>query len=497
MPGLTLKPRTRSLLVVGCVLAGTFFTYLSFALIAPFYPQRLAEMGISGFLTGFIFACYPLTSFLCALALGPRVKELGHQRELLVGGLMLCGLASLGFAALGAIPLVYPTTATLPPGVNTTTTPPLTVPPLPFFPTAGVSWMFLLLSILFRVMQGVGAATCVVLGTALVAAEVPNNVAMMTALGNMIAGLGYALGPTAGGVFFDLAGWFLPFTVCGAGLVCMSGVYWVAFSLPVQPEDKSAQSSPDTTGKTTAELATEAESKRLDTLPDAPVALMLRFPPVLVCCVAQIFVVTILGFEDPVLGPLLGNPHGPYGGVSQLKIGLMFSVVAGAYMVIAMFAGAVADSIPLLLAPTLLVGLLCVGVGGMLVGPAPFLPLSPSMAWIAAGNAVMGVGCGLAGVPVYSLLLRQGGLYLSSRGQDLNPRNTLSGAVSASFSVGEFTGPLIAQPLVSWLGFRGATTGLGLLLVTWGALCLVVLALFMKRDPARHGAEESAPLLTN
>jgi MFS family permease len=474
--------RTRLVFVTGTLFLDYFLQYLSFALLAPFYPQRVQEMGVSKFLTGAVLACYPLSSFLFALFLGPRVKQFGHQRELMVLGMLLCGGASLGFASFELFPLVYEPHTAAPNNSSLPTATPWP-PPVPLVPTLGRSWAFLLLSVLCRVGQGAGAALTNVLGSALLATELPDNVASVGALATTAAGLGYAVGPALGGVLYELGGWTLPFASTGASIGLVALVFWVVLGIPAAHE-------------TTASDSTKAieESKLLDTLPDAPLFTMLLFPPVFAGCFAQVLSLGMLTFEDPIMGPLLSNPTGAYGGRTQTIVGLVFSIMAGAYLLVAVLTGLLSDALPRSKAPSLVAGLIFSGTGAMLLGPAPFLLQRPSIWFIVLGNTLVGTGCGLTGAPVFALLLEQSALHLA--GRDLNARNTLSGLLSASFSIGGFVGPLISQPMVSWLGFAGAAAGLGYVLIGWGLVSLLAMALFLKRERALSLSERS-PLLTN
>ncbi|EGR26878.1 major facilitator superfamily protein, putative [Ichthyophthirius multifiliis] len=84
--------------------------------IAPFFPQRAIQYGISESLIGVIFAIHPFGNFICTIILGKNL-QIGHNRKkFTLLGILLTGIGILIFAfgqslfctpAFAYIPIVY------------------------------------------------------------------------------------------------------------------------------------------------------------------------------------------------------------------------------------------------------------------------------------------------------------------------------------------------------------------------------------------------------
>ena len=147
-------------------------------------------------------------------------------------------------------------------------------------------------------------------------------------------------------------------------------------------------------------------------------------------------------------------------------IALIFSIAAPLYFLLGLVSGPLADSFgPRRVA---LIGVLLGGAGLLFAAQATAL-------WqIYLGFGVgVGSGVGFSYVPAIAAVQRW---YLRGRG-------TASGLAVAGIGLGTLCMPLIAAPLISWLGWRGAWSVFAVLMVVGGGGA----ALLLDRGPERYG----------
>ncbi len=144
-------------------------------------------------------------------------------------------------------------------------------------------------------------------------------------------------------------------------------------------------------------------------------------------------------------------------------IALFFSIAAPLYFLLGLVSGPLADS----LGPRR-VALIGVLLGGVFAAQATVL-------WqIYLGFGVgVGSGVGFSYVPAIAAVQRW---YLRGRG-------TASGLAVAGIGLGTLCMPLIAVPLISWLGWRGAWSVFAVLMIVGGGGA----ALLLDRGPERYG----------
>jgi MFS family permease len=147
-------------------------------------------------------------------------------------------------------------------------------------------------------------------------------------------------------------------------------------------------------------------------------------------------------------------------------IALIFSIAAPLYFLLGLVSGPLADSLgPRRVA---LIGVLLGGAGLLFAAQATAL-------WqIYLGFGVgVGSGVGFSYVPAIAAVQRW---YLRGRG-------TASGLAVAGIGLGTLCMPLIAAPLISWLGWRGAWSVFAVLMIVGGGGA----ALLLDRGPERYG----------
>src|SRR5215472_3851601 len=147
-------------------------------------------------------------------------------------------------------------------------------------------------------------------------------------------------------------------------------------------------------------------------------------------------------------------------------IALIYSIAAPLYFLLGLISGPLADRF----------GPRRVALIGVMVGAAGLLFAAQATAlWqIYLGFGVgVGSGVGFAYVPAIAAVQRW---YLKGRG-------TASGLAVAGIGLGTLAMPLVAAPLISWLGWRGAWSVFAVLMIGGGGGA----ALLLDRGPERYG----------
>ena len=101
-------------------------------------------------------------------------------------------------------------------------------------------------------------------------------------------------------------------------------------------------------------------------------------------------------------------------------------------------------------------------VSFLLIGPVPFLPISPSLSLTVCSLIVQGVGSAAVLVSSYSCVLRSA-LQIPGYGEDLATFSIISGLWTAAFALGNCLGPSVAGVLYDQVGFRWGTVSVQVL----------------------------------
>lgn len=122
-------------------------------------------------------------------------------------------------------------------------------------------------------------------------------------------------------------------------------------------------------------------------------------------------------------------------------------------------------------------------IGASLIGPLPFLPLSPSLPLLIPGLFINGVG--LSGQMLSPLVYMKEQCKLSGLGETADVENLVAGIWISGFSLGGFIGPTVGGVLFDTsIGFRNITMGMviiNLLLLTFMMILKVI-----ERRKSRH-----------
>lgn len=366
-----------------------FANAICVSLQAPFYPQEAEKKGASPTEYGLVFGIFELTVFIISPIYGQRLNKIG-PKLLFNSGILTTGTCAILFGLLDKIDGHYP---------------------------------FIILSFVIRIIEALGNAAFLTASFAIIAKEFPDNVATTFASLETFFGLGLIVGPTVGGVLYQIGGYTTPFAVLGSALF-MAAVM-TAFVLPVH--DDSNQDSHKTGG----------------------FARVLKIPGVLVASASIIVTSMSIGFLQATM-----EPHLRQFNLSPVVLGLMFVINGGTYALTAPAWGWLCDK---RLQPKVatLIGCLLVAVGFSLIGPAPFVPSKTTISLTVCGLVLHGLGMSAQLVASFSDALATSILHGFSN--NLETYGLISGLWTSAFALGAFIGPSIAGILLDNIGFRNAS----------------------------------------
>src|SRR5262245_49906416 len=181
-------------LAVALVTLATFTDIVAYSIAIPVLPDLSRKLGASPPLIGVLFASFGVTLLTVSIPMGAISDRIGRKVPL-VGGLIALAAATLLFAYANSLP-----------------------------------WLFAA-----RLVQGAADAVTWVVGFALIA-DLYGPAERGRVMGFVMAGsnLGFMIGPTLGGWFYEMGGIQLPFLVVAAfGVVAAAGLAWM------KPQDRA------------------------------------------------------------------------------------------------------------------------------------------------------------------------------------------------------------------------------------------------------------------
>lgn len=291
---------------------------------------------------------------------------------------------------------------------------------------------FINLSFLVRIVEALGNAGFLTASFSIIAKEFPDNVGSTFAALETCFGVGLIVGPTVGGALYELGGYSLPF-------VCMGSVLLVAATV-------------------TFFLLPNSEETETDGIHEgAHMLKMLQIPAVALAALSIVAASISIGFVQATLEPHLRPLN-----LSPLQTGLMFVLNGATYAVSAPIWGKLCDRG---LSPRLvvLIGSLVVAFAFLLLGPAPFLPLTETLGLCITALIIHGVGFGAQLVATFSGAHKDA--IAAGMPDNIVTYGLVSGMWTSAFALGAFIGPSSAGALLDTFGFD------------WG--CMFVVALHM------------------
>lgn len=447
-----------------------------FSLAAPFFPQEaVSKQNCGALCSGIVFAVQPLAAFVGSLICAEVLRRKAvNRRTMLVASLVGAGAA---FVVFGFV---------------------MDMPPPP--PHARFPFLFVVVCCVLRALSGVCSGAIDTTVFAMVN-SLSNNERMSGANGEesdaepsksslgdrmgkleLAYGLGYALGPAFGSVLYSAGGFAVPFVVMGLGtvLVIVPAILIALHGGAFGAHD--AKRARAVSIASLIELSAVAEDDGTP-LEGSIGALLVQRPEALVTLMSAALSCASFGALDPTLETHLIGQEGRHSSSAASGVGLLFALVAITYCLGAIPTGRLADrNVPHL---CITAGLIGIAIGFFLLG-APSFPIpSAGAAWKALlpnGFARSGVAMGFIGpcaalafVPAMPALILDArmaaGVSRDARWEaEEGWHDSLSGALSASWSLGAFLGPLLGGAAVRVLGFDAATGVISVALLSMAVL---------------------------
>lgn len=405
------KPKARNLLACVSLWMAYLICNLAFSMIAPFFPQEAEEK--KGF-TPITTGVIISCSSLCVVILSPLFGYLLPHlgiRFMIFAGLLLIGGA---YTLLG------------------------------FVDRLPSNWVFVLFCVLLRVTEGIGSALFITATFTLLPVLYPKSTGTVTGIFEVGGGLGFAMGPPLGGLLYQYKGFMMPFLVVGIGVL----LFIVPCTLLIQAKSN----------------------------PKNKVSLPILFKvftnlPFILLVLANILGLGALGFLTPTMQPFLSKQFD----LNPFKVGLIFLIGAGIYMLCAVIIGPASDKLGGQ-RWYIVIGFILFGVAFFFIGPADFIA-APRLWITCVAFAASGVATACTLIPIYLDMLTIAKKQLDktvAAGSVAAVTAVVSGVMSSSLSFGEFLGPLLGGALTEVLPFPTCAFLIGEVLMAEGFLLLGV-----------------------
>ncbi|KAJ8673672.1 hypothetical protein QAD02_004934 [Eretmocerus hayati] len=370
------------------VCTAEFGSAMCISLQAPFYPSEAEKKGVPASEYGLVFGIFELVVFFMSPVYGKHINKIGAKKLLNIGT-FTTGTCAILFGLLDRIENHYP---------------------------------FIILSFVIRIIEALGSSAYFTASSATMANEFPDRISITFATLKIFFGLGLIVGPTIGGLLYEVGGYPMPFVVLG--LILYIACLMTIFVLPAhQSADKSIKS--------------EGKLKKI-----------LRVKGVMMSA-ASITVTSIsIGFLQATLEPHLR----PFG-LNAIGVGFMFIISGGTYAVTAPMWGWICDKRKNSKI-TAVIGSLLIMTAFTLIGPAPFVP-TPTLFWmVIVGLVIHGLGVAAKLVSGFTNALKSA--VASGFSNDMDTYGIVSGLWTSSFALGAFIGPSVAGLLYDAVGMRKA-----------------------------------------
>lgn len=179
-------------LTLFCLCLVNFTSYISYSVIAPFYPQEAAFKGMREAVSGFVFSVYALTMMIFAPIFGKLVPILG-AKLIFFTGILCAGGANIMFGVLDL---------------------------------ADDTLVFTALSFLIRILEAIGAAAFSTASYAIVLHVYPDHISTVFGIIETSVGVGMSIGPALGGALYSVGGFGLPFYILGSCVLSTFPICW-------------------------------------------------------------------------------------------------------------------------------------------------------------------------------------------------------------------------------------------------------------------------------
>ncbi|RDD42101.1 MFS-type transporter SLC18B1 [Trichoplax sp. H2] len=366
-----------------------------YSLLVPFFATEVIKKGLSLNEIGFVYAVYPLAMFISSPIFGLMVPSIG-SRYMIWAGLTIEGGCSILFGFLNWI---------------------------------SDKKIFLILAIILRFVQGLGAACYITAAYSIVASLFRQSIATTMGVIETFSSLGYAIGPPIGGVLFTVGGFILPFTIVGSFMVGMAPI--VAYFIPVSKDES---------------VSTTKIMKKF-----------CKIPYVYLICIAVCLGIMTLTFLE-----INYSIHIKKLNLTYLQIGMVFLIPAGTYALIAIMTGMAADRYGY--RQFVVAGLIIMAISLQLLAPAPYWKIPLNMRLVVIGLIIYAIGTNFLFMPSFAELLSVAAN--KNIGDNLATYSVGSGLFKAAQALGLIIGPIVGEALIAVpkLGFPWTSSLLGYIL---------------------------------
>lgn len=179
-------------LTLFCLCLVNFTSYISYSVIAPFYPQEAAFKGMREAVSGFVFSVYALTMMVFSPIFGKLVPILG-AKLIFFSGILCAGGANILFGLLDL---------------------------------AEDTLIFTVLSFLVRILEALGAAAFSTASYSIVLHVYPDHISTVFGIIETSVGVGMSIGPAIGGALYSVGGFGLPFYILGTCVLLTFPICW-------------------------------------------------------------------------------------------------------------------------------------------------------------------------------------------------------------------------------------------------------------------------------
>ncbi|XP_037078433.1 MFS-type transporter SLC18B1-like [Pollicipes pollicipes] len=371
-----------------CIGLGELLQGCCGAVLIPFFPTDAQNRGVSESVIGLVFSSYALTQLVMTPVTGKLIPKFG-MTQVLYFGLLLAGLATIGFGALDFV-------------ANDT--------------------LFIALCFVVRIISAVGASLFVTSSLTFVANQFPDNLNSAVGVVETCSAIGVSIGPAIGGGLYELGGYGLPFYVLGGVLLlCVVLNLWL---MPWIVHD--AESRPD--------MARMAR-------------VLVRSPENWLCMFALITISINWSAMEPGIQPYATSKLG----ITVPQMGLYFLVASGAYALISPIWGKLADIATNTYIQTSLC-LVGSAVSLLVLAPSPMLkPLQPTWLLLGVGMTLNEVFTAGAFIPHFSNMLTS--TIAHGLEDDVATQSFVSSVWWAVFSMGSVLGPAFSGVITEAYSF--------------------------------------------
>uniref|UniRef100_T1ITN7 Major facilitator superfamily (MFS) profile domain-containing protein n=1 Tax=Strigamia maritima TaxID=126957 RepID=T1ITN7_STRMM len=397
---------------------GNFGCAVCVSLQAPFFPAEAEKKGVTPTVYGFVFSAFSLTVFLLAPFLGKYIGKIG-PRFMMNTGIFVTSTCCILFGWLDKIQSR----------------------------TSFTTFAFLV-----RIVEATGDAAYHTANFSTMAATFPTDIGKTFAFLRAAFGLGLIVGPTIGGVLYQVGGYTLPFVFMGSILLFLSLFSTILFWN--EPGDANSEK------------------------PESSIVKALCIPSVSLSMTGVCSGALSIGFLSATL-----EPHLRQFNLNAIQVGLVFVISGGFFAFTSVFWGWLCDGkVP----PKIIIsiGAFFISINYILIGPPPFMPFDSSLALVII--ALTFHGFGLAAELLASHI-------------DALKQSMLNGFEESYQTYGMISGPSIGGVLLDQIGFKEATIvllGLQLILLTANLLYYFVFEYHKNKTQKSISDTEKTVLLT-